>query len=160
MRELTIDKMLVAAQEAFYAAWVGEVDDYAPVWALAQILSSTVDFVQSTGDGVARDFIKVAASAQCLLGKEAHRVDAERLAQEAQWGGLEHDVTHTPDEWWAFIQKQLDRLPARPKNANFDKAPAEEDEERRVIIAKVGALALSAAYALREREQRELRTAE
>jgi hypothetical protein len=36
------------------------------------------------------------------------RIKQERVAQDAQWGGPEHDDSHHAEEWLEWIQKQLD----------------------------------------------------
>ncbi len=35
------------------------------------------------------------------------QISVKRLEQIQQWGGPEHDDLHTPEEWTAFIGKQL-----------------------------------------------------
>ena len=34
-------------------------------------------------------------------------VKAERAAQDAQWGGPEHDDEHSPDDFMGFITRQV-----------------------------------------------------
>lgn len=37
----------------------------------------------------------------------AGEVIPERVLQDAQWGGPQHDDTHTPDNWLSYIGKQM-----------------------------------------------------
>lgn len=154
LTDLTVEEMVSAAKLAFAEAWAGELSNDTPAWVWAGILAATAAYTQDTGAGTAGDFAKVVAVAKVALRNRVHRMHAELLAQAEQWGGLEHDVTHTPEEWWAFIDKQLARRPAAPEDMYFDTASPEEDETRYTIFAKVGALALSAANALHERTRR------
>ena len=56
---------------------------------------------------------------------------AERQAQDAQWGGREHDATHTIEEWQQYLHDHTARLTSDP------------DPKQRLI--KIAALALAAA---------------
>lgn len=56
---------------------------------------------------------------------------AERRAQDAQWGGREHDATHTIEEWQQYLHDHTARLTNDP------------DPKQRLI--KIAALALAAA---------------
>lgn len=37
-------------------------------------------------------------------------IEAERDAQDEQWGGHEHDDQHTPEEWQGILQRYVNRL--------------------------------------------------
>lgn len=56
---------------------------------------------------------------------------AERIRQDRQWGGAEHDDQHGRDAWACFIKKQLGMLYS-----------GKSDWEERMI--KIGALAMAA----------------
>lgn len=43
------------------------------------------------------------------MDKIIEEIRAERAAQDAQWGGPEHDDTHGPDEFAGFIEGQLSK---------------------------------------------------
>ncbi len=61
----------------------------------------------------------------------------ERARQDAQWGGPEHDDTHTAFDWMTYIQKQLDK---------YGRAQAFELE--RDAFVKIAALAVAAIESL------------
>lgn len=59
-------------------------------------------------------------------------IHTERQAQDARWGGAEHDDTHTPFEWTGFIGKQSLSIVGPPCKAN------------RARFVKIAALAVAA----------------
>lgn len=65
-------------------------------------------------------------------------ISTERLAQDKQWGGAEHDDQHRSADWATYVSKQT--KPIR-EMSSFSPASAEEFEERMV---KVAALAIAA----------------
>ena len=54
----------------------------------------------------------------------------ERRRQDAQWGGPEHDDTHSSDDWFKYISYQIDR--------------ARYDTDKRSRLIKIAALATAA----------------
>jgi hypothetical protein len=36
-------------------------------------------------------------------------IETERRSQDRQWGGPWHDDTHSPLDWWLFINRQWER---------------------------------------------------
>lgn len=75
-----------------------------------------------------------------IRGEEMREILEERTRQNQQWGGADHDDTHTPGDWCEYITKQLEPLEA------LVCAPASVTEAnmvRRQLI-KVAALALAA----------------
>lgn len=57
----------------------------------------------------------------------------ERQYQDEEWGGAEHDDTHTRQEWVTFLVEHLGRV-----------AGAESREQYRHQLVRVAALALAA----------------
>lgn len=41
------------------------------------------------------------------MEKIIEEIRAERAAQDAQWGGPEHDDEHSPDDFMGFITRQV-----------------------------------------------------
>lgn len=68
-------------------------------------------------------------------------VRAEREAQDAQWGGPEHDDEHSPEDWMDFIELQIAKFRAT-------------DEDVRERLIKIAALAVAGVEAL-DRQTRE-----
>ena len=68
-------------------------------------------------------------------------IEAERTAQDAKWGGHEHDVTHTPKEWCDFLWQRVGYVSA----ASAGRLHPTPDYERRLI--QVAALAIAAIEA-------------
>lgn len=62
---------------------------------------------------------------------------AERVRQDAKWGGPAHDDTHVLSDWWGFIRERLDTL-------QYPLGPA---DERRDLI-EVAALAIAAVESM------------
>lgn len=73
------------------------------------------------------------------LGLVLAEVLAERVRQDAEWGGPTHDAEHTPDEWFAFIQKQAMR-----GAASAAKSAEHRLAQPRDYLVKIAALALAA----------------
>jgi hypothetical protein len=73
------------------------------------------------------------------------QIDRERFAQDAQWGGAEHDKSHELFEWAHFIDKQ-NRL-ARQAGIWIAVPTMREEFETRMI--KIAALAVAAIEASR-----------
>lgn len=61
-------------------------------------------------------------------------VKAERAAQDAQWGGKDHDDKHTNFDWIAYLVKHIGRSVQWPFNVNIFRAQ----------MVKVAALAVAA----------------
>jgi hypothetical protein len=61
---------------------------------------------------------------------------AERIRQDAQWGGAEHDDGHDPDDWYDLLWSHVDRLVDH-------QGAAMPDYQARLI--KIAAIALAAA---------------
>lgn len=57
----------------------------------------------------------------------------ERISQDEEWGGPEHDDQHVPEEWLSFIMKQADKAPYASRDSDLADA-----------YVKIGALALAA----------------
>lgn len=64
----------------------------------------------------------------------------ERAAQDAKWGGPDHDDQHDPEEWLDLIEEQVD-------HANV-LIGSSTDEEYRKRLAKIAALAVAAIESL------------
>lgn len=62
----------------------------------------------------------------------------ERRRQDAQWGGPEHDDAHDIEDWFVFIDRQLDA--ARELIGNLDGS----DADLRARFVKIAALAVAA----------------
>lgn len=69
-------------------------------------------------------------------------VIAERLAQNEQWGGPEHDDTHTGDDWLSFIGKQ--QLTAVNETLSDNGLEVMDPEGYRARLVKIAALAFAA----------------
>ncbi len=59
-------------------------------------------------------FVKIAALAAAALesdGMTAHEINLairqERISQDEQWGGADHDAQHGPHDWLDYITKQI-----------------------------------------------------
>jgi hypothetical protein len=61
-------------------------------------------------------------------------VRTERAAQDAEWGGADHDDEHGPRDWMVFILKQLGAA------AKYDALPSEFKDR----MVKIAALACAA----------------
>jgi len=66
----------------------------------------------------------------------------KRQAQDAQWGGPEHDDTHDINNWIDFIDHQLSKILA------LDDTNEEPDEEVRSRLLNVAALAIAAVQSI------------
>ncbi len=64
-------------------------------------------------------------------------IAAERINQDEQWGGRQHDQAHAIDEWCEYITKQVGR--ARSSST---------DEQVKSRLVKIAALALAALESL------------
>lgn len=62
------------------------------------------------------------------------KIEAERLVQDAKWGGPEHDDAHTPYDWLSFINLQS------CKALNVETDP----EGYRKYMTRIAALAVAA----------------
>lgn len=72
-------------------------------------------------------------------------IHAERLTQDAQWGGSEHDDRHPPEDWLDFIRKQVDAADSLIGNGEeFESG----DAIYRQRMVKVAALAVAAIETL------------
>lgn len=78
------------------------------------------------------------------IGKAALRdVRRERARQDAQWGGPEHDDSHEPTDWPAFIQHQINRLKEDLERHKDEGEAAVEQFNVRDRLVKIAALALA-----------------
>jgi len=64
-------------------------------------------------------------------------IEAERVKQDKQWGGLSHDVDHDIDDWTRYIEKQL---------GNIKKSKSSKEHRERLV--KIAALAVAALESL------------
>lgn len=76
----------------------------------------------------------------------------ERMAQDRQWGGPEHDDDHWVEDWNRFIQYQIEQMPLLAK----DIATMEASKERYI---KIAALAVAAVECIDRAIQRRATTA-
>ena len=88
---------------------------------------------------------EVAGPAQQAL---VETVLAERNAQDAQWGGAEHDANHDMRDWHVYIAKQLHRAGVIADADERFGATDEQRAEYRQRLVKIAALALAAMEAL------------
>lgn len=69
----------------------------------------------------------------------------ERAAQDAQWGGIDHDDKHSMRDWCGYLTKQIEKV---SRISSFTVANGEEFEQR---MTKVAALAFAAIQSNRRR---------
>lgn len=69
-------------------------------------------------------------------------VAGERFAQDAQWGGPEHDDTHTPSDWLRYIGKQIDNVRRDWRESSLGRTPPRVDYRHSLV--KIAALAQAA----------------
>jgi len=87
-------------------------------------------------------------------------LEAERIKQDAQWGGAEHDDGHSAEDWAAYILQQIDKLQARLEELSIYGDSQEQRETlRRARIwavedrmVKIAALAIAAAESQRRKQ--------
>jgi hypothetical protein len=63
-------------------------------------------------------------------------ISRERAKQDEQWGGQEHDDTHSPGDWFRFISYQVHRGSSGDSVGDMHK--------RRRRLVKIAALAIAA----------------
>lgn len=83
---------------------------------------------------------------QRLIDLAMQEVRDEIKRQEEQWGGIEHDATHTARDWICIVTKHLGK--AFDEDDARHKYAYERGVDRRFI--KIAAIAVSAALGLRE----------
>ena len=89
----------------------------------------------------------------------------ERVKQDEQWGGAEHDDRHFPAEWEHYVMKQValagdarrigvdHRMSAPPHFGDDDEHAEEREREWRERMIKVAALAVAAVQSLDRKEK-------
>ena len=71
-------------------------------------------------------------------------IQCERDRQDQKWGGAEHDDQHSRDDWFEFIQWQIDAHKANPGVQRVAQA--------RYSLVKIAALAIAAIESIDRRE--------
>lgn len=71
---------------------------------------------------------------------------SERNRQDAKWGGIEHDITHSPNDWAAYVVRHLGRATIG--------AEIQDGREYRKRLVEVAALAVAAIEAYDVRQAR------
>jgi hypothetical protein len=66
-----------------------------------------------------------------------NEITAERVNQDIEWGGSEHDDKHDWFDWRQFLYKQM-------TNASM----AYKEEQRRACLIKIAALAMAAVESM------------
>lgn len=101
------------------------------------------------------EFLRLALEAPtCEQLRAVVRVLAERAAQDARWGGPEHDDTHLTGEFFHFIQLQLDKAYAEQRDGNGVPRPGGgyyTPKLARTRLTKIAALAIAAMESLDRR---------
>jgi hypothetical protein len=77
------------------------------------------------------------------MDKIIEEIVGERKAQDAKWGGPEHDDHHGPDDWIGFIN---DKLTKAEEAAEVDETNPDAIFRRRML--QVAALALASIESL------------
>lgn len=80
-------------------------------------------------------------------------IQEERRRQDEQWGGFDHDQSHSLEEWLSYMEKQIARLKAiggvrvltDEEAANWETIGPARDKECLDRLVKIAALA-TAAY--------------
>lgn len=72
---------------------------------------------------------------------------AERVKQDAIWGGVDHDALHDLHLWRDILRERLDRLELLPPSLRHDSA--EQARARRLLIetAAIACAAYEATFA-------------
>lgn len=68
---------------------------------------------------------------------------AERLRQDAKWGGSQHDDQHTPFEWVAWITKHLGKVVAAA-DSRPTRLPLKGYRESLLAVAALAVAAIEA----------------
>jgi hypothetical protein len=71
-------------------------------------------------------------------------IQCERDRQDKQWGGAEHDDHHSKDDWFEFIQWQIDSFKAQPGMQRVEQA--------RYTLVKIAALAVAGIESIDRKE--------
>ena len=71
----------------------------------------------------------------------------ERKKQDEQWGGAEHDDTHNTDDWFGFIEHQIQKYKEAPTK---DRYSFYEPRER---LVKIAALAVAGIESIDRKEE-------
>lgn len=75
------------------------------------------------------------------FAKAVAMVGVERVAQNEQWGGAEHDACNTVDDWLNYIGKQINYVWGKPDSP---------DTVERFV--KIAALAFAAIEAMSDKK--------
>ncbi len=78
-------------------------------------------------------------------------IKAERKRQDAQWGGADHDDSHSFDDWLRYIQRQSERFRSDHKRARFVKIAA-------LAVAALESIDRRASHAERGEETKDERS--
>lgn len=72
------------------------------------------------------------------------QIEAERINQDAQCGGPEHDDEHEPCDWITFVEKQVDILHKAAWGETEEPTSYEEERQRWIKIAALAVASLEA----------------
>lgn len=77
-------------------------------------------------------------------------IKAERVRQDTQWGGAEHDDAHSWADWARFRQQFETRMVAlcSPYSNSQIRVSRERDAAERVLLVKIAALCVARAEAI------------
>lgn len=76
---------------------------------------------------------------------------AERVRQDAQWGGPEHDDQHSDYDWWRFRRDFEDKIVHGPVFFASEATVAERAAAQRANLVKIAALAVAQIESLDRR---------
>lgn len=83
-----------------------------------------------------------------MLQTTIEAIDNERRDQDRQWGGPGHDDTHVPEEWLAYIARQMSFAKTQVVHCG---GPQSRDAVVRMRLAKIAALAVAAIESIDRR---------
>lgn len=76
----------------------------------------------------------------------------ERLRQNRQWGGPDHDDRHEPDDWLKFIEHQVTKAKAEVGKSATDGGDGDPSFEVRDRLVKIAALACAGIDSIDRKE--------
>lgn len=75
-----------------------------------------------------------------------YSIECERDRQDKQWGGSKHDDEHNRDDWFEFVQWQIDKHKSLPGMQRI--------EQSRYALVKIAALAVRGIESIDRKEER------
>ena len=86
-------------------------------------------------------------------------ITRERLVQDEQWGGHNHDDEHKPEDWEVFIMQHASRLTCGQPGPDHAKTPlgayvVGPTKDYRERLVKIAALAVAAIESFDRKTQR------